>query len=227
MKKLSLLMVVLFLLFSINLKAQLLEEEEEEELIQKRADDWSFLIGMHGGFGVAYAGGAFIDSVEPKIGYGYALNLEFGYQIPSFGAIIVGIEYAQKMMGMLSKDDASSTYVYASFFDIILGYRYVYDWFYWEVGGFYGLKVGTWENEVFDGNGNSVAQGSLEDKLGYNEIGAYFGMGIAIALTNEVNLDIGIKYEISFVDGYRESADDPNSLKSRLGMIYTGFSFKN
>ena len=63
---------------------------------------------------------------------------------------------------------------------------------------------------------------SSYEKWRHNEVGLYFAAGFLVAVMDDVSIDIGIKYKMSFINAY----DNINKYKTTQALITIGITYR-
>lgn len=204
-----------------------------------------FLISPHGSVGMSFAGGQLPhgdadplptpipnESEHPVMGVGFAYNagLSIGYAPVNSGAVMLGVEYASKPFVLLYNSgfgEYTKTF-HTYFVDILLGWKGIYKYFYYEAGLFLGIKIQEWQYnyEFEDGTVERLYGGhyDIPEVSADNDFGIYLGLGASIPLANFVSIDIGVQLQAAWVPAYEEGDND--TAMSTLPLLFkVAFTF--
>ncbi|MCP4150830.1 MAG: hypothetical protein GY757_23995 [bacterium] len=187
------------------------------------------LLGLNGGFGITYPGGDIVGTGDQKAlpGIGYSFGLSCSYMFMDLAGVALHTEYTGKIIEsqrtFLSQLMEKTTRM--SYVDIALGYKGIYKILYFELGGFIGIKTGTWTREtVLSGNSTET---EIDGDVCHNEAGIYLAAGCMFAINELINIDVGVKFKSSFLYGYEnETTGNDDKLKTNIVMLTTGITFK-
>ena len=181
-------------------------------------------INTWGGCGITYPFAEIhgMGNQTLTVGFSYSAGVKTGLFLFDYGALVFGIDYAVKEFS------ADQTYIiyplktsYSfSFVDLLLGFHGQYRFIYAEIGPFFGIKAGKWR-EVNKLANIKYTRSSYE-KWRHNEVGLYFAAGFLVAVMDDVSIDIGIKYKMSFINAY----DNINKYKTTQALITIGITYR-
>jgi hypothetical protein len=184
-----------------------------------------YVLGVKYGYGASYPSGEIAGDGGQKALYGEAksFGLEFGHLISQSGWLSLSLLKTNREL-VVERTNAGQqerVYIYTGFIDIALTGRYIIDWFYADLGIYYGLHYGSWFKKV-SGNGVPVDETPIYGSKKKNEFGANLGTGFLLPVNENVNLQLGLLYTMAFTASYQDGKDKlkPYTLEFISGVQY-------
>ncbi|MCP4138018.1 MAG: PorT family protein [bacterium] len=150
---------------------------------------------------------------------GYSAGLKAWYSKGNDIAFSLGVLYSSKPTTIeFPQENGSITHNF-TFVDIPLGIKLQLHWFYFDIGLFYGFRVGYWDTIVA---GSTIDESKYRDRQLNNEWGFYTGLGGIYYFTENIGLELGIKIDYSFatVCRYKTYLFDPILISINTGIIF-------
>ncbi len=185
----------------------------------------TLFLSLYAGPGGTYPSGNITGTGDQRriVELGYSGGMTVGYLVFDSGGFFAGTEYLHERFAIKRKwmMYPMSNKLYLTFINTYVGYKFLFlKYAYADVGLYYSAKITSW-NERVSIMGCSMTH-EIPKKLRHDVGGLVIGAGAAIPVTGYLNVDVGVRFLVSFVPALKYM----DTIIPNMGQVTAGLTFK-